>query len=288
MIRNIPALALQTSLDEVGDKIVAIINENPELYDERDVIKVKADNSWFLKRFLLDKDGKVPLAVDGLQKCLNWRQSLRVNDILQELFPLEFYESGVLGLGTDKDGLQVFYMRLALNKPFPELQATIKRLIIYVIDQLDVRANGGQFGLVFDLKSAGVANIDLALVKSLITEVFDYFPLALAYICLHEPAWYLKPFISMLTALVPNKYRKLIVYTNETSLKERIGDRCLPSYLGGKAVVSMNAMMPLKTPPFADWAKEHGVSEATVSAFQVLYKKNRSQLQEETLLHCAN
>src|SRR5690242_10700677 len=58
-------------IDAVRHNILAKVSKNQDLYDPRDLDRVR-ENEWAVKRFLLDRKGNVEEATDMLNETLIW------------------------------------------------------------------------------------------------------------------------------------------------------------------------------------------------------------------------
>ena len=98
-------------IDAVRQEVLTKIDEIGEFkFDVRDINRVKRDQ-LFLSRFVAEKskdivslsDDVVDITGQAVINCLQWRQTMGVNDLRPEDFPEEFYKSGILSF-TESGG----------------------------------------------------------------------------------------------------------------------------------------------------------------------------------------
>lgn len=148
----------------------------PELYDERDIRKVR-ENDWTVYRFLRTEKYNFETALEKLDKCMKWRKDMQMNDRQDSDAPKEFYEcGGIFAHNWDREGTTVIFMRIKVNMKVQKLNKYIKDFMTYTIEKVDQNNNENGFIIVFDLTDAGIRNADLDLCSYLITILRFYYP----------------------------------------------------------------------------------------------------------------
>ena len=72
---------------------LAIYQSDKSRFDARDVERV-TKNSWNIERFALTSETEGE-TLKGLVKCMEWRNSLGVNDLNENSFPRELHELSI-------------------------------------------------------------------------------------------------------------------------------------------------------------------------------------------------
>ena len=172
---------------EVEDMRNKILDHLEDLGDEVNEYYNQCDIDWLLnpkkphqiERFLMSAFVSQVDAFDLICKCLLWRKESNIMFLKDSDFPSEFYsKGGLFRYETDVTGTPLIYMRIKMVKKYPELDKLLKQFVAYQISRLDASANDGlcRWGIVFDCSDIGFANVQIDMLKYLITVLKDYFP----------------------------------------------------------------------------------------------------------------
>ncbi|KAF9998168.1 hypothetical protein BGZ80_011245 [Entomortierella chlamydospora] len=150
-----------------------------------------------LLRFIRARKWNVVNALNMLFKAFKWRIDEDLPNIkystdehLNAENPkfFEQLESGKFFIhGTDVDGRVVAYLNVRLHYPNAQPAKTLETLALYVIEcgRVLVQHPVETVCLVFDLKGFGLSNMDLGMVKYLVTIFEAYYPESLGRIIIH-------------------------------------------------------------------------------------------------------
>ncbi len=72
---------------------LAIAQNNKNKFDERDVQRVNDTKHWWVERFALVSKTEEQ-AISKLSKCMEWRNSIKINDLKDDSFPQELHNLG--------------------------------------------------------------------------------------------------------------------------------------------------------------------------------------------------
>ena len=173
--------------NEIESMRKQILSHLEDLGDEVDDHYNKCDLDWLLdpqkphqiERFIISAIVSKVDAFDLIKKCLLWRKEVNIMSMKDESFPSEFYsKGGLFRYKEDAVGTPMIYMRIKMIKKYPELDKHLKNFLAYQISRLDSSSNDDLFswGIVFDCTDIGIANVQIDMMKYLITVLKDYFP----------------------------------------------------------------------------------------------------------------
>ncbi|KAF9426683.1 hypothetical protein BGZ76_002647 [Entomortierella beljakovae] len=150
-----------------------------------------------LLRFIRARKWNVINALNMLFKAFKWRLDEDIASVkystdvkLNSLHPkfFEQLESGKFFIhGTDVDGRIVAYLNVRLHFPRNQPAKTLEKLALYVIEcgRVLLQHPVETVCLVFDLTGFSLSNVDLAMVKYLVTIFEAYYPESLGRIIIH-------------------------------------------------------------------------------------------------------
>ena len=72
---------------------LAIAQNNKNKFDERDVQRVNDTKHWWVERFALVSKTEEQ-AISKLSNCMEWRNSIKMNDLNDKSFPQELHNLG--------------------------------------------------------------------------------------------------------------------------------------------------------------------------------------------------
>ena len=223
-------------IQTVRDKFFEQLKSNPTLIgtiDAEDIAKInKCD--WFVRRWLLHNNGNLDPSVEQLITAVQWRHEMGFRRLAPNYFPNEMYRvGGLFFYEPTQDGQPTLYLRLARVKKIPEVNELVKKFVSYMLWQLDERADGHGFVIVFDFLGAGLSNCDLDIAKHLISTLTRHFSMGMANAYAVDFPWILRAFWAMVKNMVPASRRSLLKFCSRAELLSHIdGDR-LPTSLGG-------------------------------------------------------
>ncbi|RWS27732.1 motile sperm domain-containing protein 2-like protein [Leptotrombidium deliense] len=269
-----------TSVEKVREMFLAIYENNEELFDERDVNKVKTDE-WTVLRFLKDKQNSEKQALDALVEAMKWRKSFGVNDIKETDFPQEFWEMGEAHIyERDKNGVLPCYIRVKYHKQFGEIMEISKKFVVFLIEEMDRETGGKNWGVIWDCDKGTIFNVDLDLLLFIVPTVFKYYPGGQSYFLIHELPFVMWSIYQIARAFIPEHYRSIIHFSCRKDIADFIGKQSLPDYLGGEC------SKPYRGPiddaiMFAEWARINNVKESFPKKFFAHYQPILDEAREQ-------
>ncbi|CAL1286375.1 unnamed protein product [Larinioides sclopetarius] len=208
-------------------------NGNYDDYEENDLERIRNDDKY-CQRFILHKKGKLADALEMVDEALRWRKSFGVKDVNMGTLPLEFFQAkAVFPYNKDKEGNPIIMILVRYHRKAPEFAKELRRFVIYWVEEMEEQTKGGQMSVIMSCAGAGLSNLDLDLIKFLITLFRSYYPHSLAHILIFDMPWILQPAWKIIKAWLPEDFVDKIVFVNKTSILEYVTADNLPVEMGG-------------------------------------------------------
>lgn len=155
-------------------------------------------------RFLRARKWDVQAAIDMLVSAAGWRDEIKIDEtiiyngedvilrpepsIVDKEFITQWRSGKSYASGTDREGRQVYVVKVRLHNPSAQSAEAMERYILHSIESLRLIAKPpqDQACLVFDLTGFGLGNMDFHVVK-FIVQVFEArYPETLGAILVHN------------------------------------------------------------------------------------------------------
>ncbi|KAI0236319.1 Motile sperm domain-containing protein 2 [Lamellibrachia satsuma] len=189
-------------------------------YDSRDVEMVR-NNDKFLDCFLSSCTDLNEVTQD-MDVTLKLRKDYTLNDLTMESFPKEMLERNIIYWhGKNKDGKKIMYFKVAHHKKGTYVE-DLKKYMAYFLEQHFKEHMGEHIAVVFDFSGAGLLNMDLEVVRFIISALSTYFPSTTAYILLFEMPMLLSAVWRVIRSWLSEAQKKKIFQVNKTSIQEYI------------------------------------------------------------------
>lgn len=219
---------------QVKDLFMEQYKKQPELYYEEDV-KLVENLQFILQRCLISKGKNVKDSFNMLDNMLKWRKEQTIRELTDQDFPVEYFTTGTSFLyETDKYGNRTLYIRTQLLRAVPELKASLKQFIAYLMYQIDDCVKGESFAVVFDLTNTGWNNYDIDLLMYFLTLLKEYFPVNVDYVLAVNFPWVLSAAWALAKRLIPPERRDVVVFISSDEIFKFIDEENVPDFLGGK------------------------------------------------------
>ncbi|GIY28184.1 motile sperm domain-containing protein 2 [Caerostris extrusa] len=186
-------------------------NGNYDDYEEADIERIRTDDKY-CNRFILHKKGKFEEALEMVDEALRWRKSFGVKD---------------------KEGNPIIMILVRYHKKAPEFAKELRRFVIYWVELMEEQTKGGQMTVIMSCVGAGLSNLDLDLIKFLITLFRSYYPDSLAHILIYEMPWILHPAWKIIKAWLPEDFVDKIKFIKKDSIQDYVSADNLPVDMGG-------------------------------------------------------
>lgn len=213
--------------------ITAKLKENPDHgFHTLDLDRIKDEK--YLKRVMKHCENDPKQGADMLWEIFSWRKSVSANEINETNVRMDYIlEGGFFPHGRDIDGCLLLIVKSKKHvkgtKDFEEL----KKVIIYWFDRIEREENGNKITLFFDLDGCGLNNMDMELIKYVISLFKCYYPSFLNYILIYNMPWVLSAAFKIVKTLLPARAVEKMKFISQESLHEFVTlDQALTSWGG--------------------------------------------------------
>ncbi|XP_060557960.1 motile sperm domain-containing protein 2-like isoform X2 [Ruditapes philippinarum] len=201
-------------------------------YDDRDVKKFNEDDAYvasFIRTYETLQE-----AANHLHESLKFRLEYGVNDLKEDNFPQEMWETGAMYYHNhDKDGIPILYIQVKQHVKDPQLLPTIKKWFAYHLEKQYLKDPESSIVLLFDLDGAGMAQIDMEFVKHIINSFKLYYPKLLEYMLVYEMPWLFSAAWKLIKQMLNAESVKRIKFVTKTNVQEYINKDQLLGHMGG-------------------------------------------------------
>lgn len=221
-------------LEDFRNKMLEEMAAHPECYHPKDVQRIR-ENDDLCRRYVRHKELDIPAALTWAKNSLRWRKQSGINDAREEDFPLEFFSAGTLvPYNTDKFGSHVLTLRVKNHRKDSSMVDEMRKYFAFFMDKILFENDALRVTVVFDCTDAGVSNVDMELVKFVVTVFKELYPWALGYIIVHNMPWILNAVWKIVKAMLPSEGLQRVIFTSKESLMQYVDKRNLPKYMGGE------------------------------------------------------
>lgn len=256
--------------------------EKAALFHPQDVLHIRETDDMIV-RFLLeyfedhpldDKDCDETTIVKNvgnqILETLHWRMSTRINEMKDSDFPIEFYKAGIYSFGEDSDGCPVIYIKgrkykkqsAAWTPIFVDflLHESEKKVREIFGDPMNPKNPTHKPGIVTDCSGVSLAQVDMALIFSLIPLVKHY-PQCFNYVWVYELPWYCRPFLNITLKLLPTRIVKKVKQMDKKSAINEMGSEGIPAFMGGTSPIEPALPVPATASNVRDVGLSHNLPE---------------------------
>ncbi|XP_041358108.1 motile sperm domain-containing protein 2-like isoform X2 [Gigantopelta aegis] len=221
-------------VESVRDRALTKFDENfnSGVYDERDVDKFKTDDG-FVKTFIRGP-GRLDEAVDLVHESLKWRNEFKINDITEDTFERWAWERGAVYFhNVDKDGHAILYFRVKEHKRGEQPTEKVKQFVAYWLESAFKEKPHEKIVVLFDMASTGLSNLDMDLIKFVITSFKLYYPTLLAYLLVYEMPWVLSAAWKVIKSWLNTDAQSRLKFVTKSDIQEYINKDQLMEHMGG-------------------------------------------------------
>ncbi|KAJ2866391.1 hypothetical protein GGH94_001582 [Coemansia aciculifera] len=236
--------------------------------------QMRDPDSWVL-RFLRARKWDVDQALDMIRKTLAWRVGQAIDEVAYFGESKLHHHTMDTGLAfactTDRLGCPVYVVRVRANVAHNRSILAIKRFLCWQLEtsQLLAADSDGRVTILFDLSDVTRENIDLGLVRMLITLLSNYFPETLGIMILYVNSWFFWGLWTVIAPFIdPVVKSKIVMVRSTREIAPYIDLDQLPLELGGQKPFSYNYVQPTseENACMADTAARQAAERDYVSA----------------------
>ncbi|KAJ2006074.1 phosphatidylinositol transfer protein csr1 [Coemansia thaxteri] len=236
--------------------------------------QMRDPDAWVL-RFLRARKWDVDQALDMIKKTLVWRAGQAIDEIAYYGESKLHYHTMDTGLAyactMDRLGCPVFVVRVRANIARNRNIVAIKRFLCWQLEtsQLLAADSDGRVTILFDMTGFTRENIDLDLVRTLISLLSSYFPETLGIMILHVNSWVFTGLWAIISPFIdPVVKSKIVMVRSAQEIAPFIDPDQLVSELGGKKQFNYTYVLPTsqENADMADTAARQAAEHDYVSA----------------------
>jgi len=231
---------------EVRSKVLAMYEDAKEMYDERDIERLKTED-LLIQRYLTREGCDALAAVETMNGAFRWAKRQGVGDIKESDFSPELL-SLVQYQGKDKNGNRTVYIRYKTAKKICKRNSKdgekLKRLALYYFRKIDEETKGKNT-IIVDARSLAIrdlvkyANKDLATVAGwLLVNVIRYSPDQIGTLIWYEIPRFFAAIAERVVKLVPDEHAGKIKIMRKKDIEKIVSKDEMPDYMGGKLSAS--------------------------------------------------
>jgi len=202
-------------------------------FDSRDISRLRNDDQY-LWLFLLHQNHEIDKALSMLIECLQWRESFGINDLTERSIDRRLFEIGFFyPRNRDRNGNPLILFHAHLYKKELHDPDEVKNLIGYGIEKMWQQNRSGRVSIVFNMQDAGLANMDMVLIKFVILCFQIYYPTMLEYLVIFETPWILTAAWKIVKTWLSTEGISKIKFVNKTEVTQFIDNDQLLTCMGG-------------------------------------------------------
>ncbi|KAJ2804942.1 phosphatidylinositol transfer protein csr1 [Coemansia guatemalensis] len=208
-------------------------------------------DSWVL-RFLRARKWDVQQAMEMIRSTLKWRTGQAIDEVVYFGESQLHYHTMDTGLAFacthDRLNNPVYVVRVRVNIARNRNIQAIKRFLCWQIETsqlLSVGAADGRVTILFDLTDFTRENIDLQLVRTLISLLTNYYPETLGILLLYVNSWLFAGIWTLISPFIDTDVKsKIIMVKNTSDLSPYIDPDNLISEIGGRKKFDYKYKLP--------------------------------------------
>jgi len=197
-------------------------------YSQVDISRLQQDEvveQFWLHTYWFSGE-QVDETVKMIEKTFKWRKDFGVNEIHKETLNKELLDTGAMFVReeTDKGGNKILVKCVRKHLKNAESAEEMKKLIIYLLEEIRKNNASQRATLVFDCSGAGLKNVDMDIIKFLINIFENYYPNMLGKILVFDLPWILNPVFTIIKALLPPPAAKILEIVTGRDVGEHMED----------------------------------------------------------------
>lgn len=205
----------------------------PGSFHPLDLERVKDER--YINRIIAHSENDAQQSADMLWDILTWRKNVGANDINETNIRLDYMKEGIFfPRGRDVDGCLLLIVKSKNHVKGQKDMEDIKKIIIYWFDRIEREENGRKITIFFDMDGCGLSNMDMELIKYLISLFKYYYPFFLNYIVIYQMPWVLTAAFKVVKTLLPAKAVEKMKNVSKDTLKEVVTPEQALTCWGGK------------------------------------------------------
>ncbi|KAJ2159672.1 hypothetical protein GGF46_002844 [Coemansia sp. RSA 552] len=230
-------------------------------------------DSWVL-RFLRARSWDVDEAFQMVSKALEWRVGQSIDEVVyfgESHLHYHTMETGLaFACGRDRLDNPVYVVRVRVNISRNRNIQAIKRFLCWQIETSQLLSTGaadGRVTIIFDMTGFTRENIDLKLVRTLISLLTNYYPETLGILILYVNSWLFSSIWTLISPFIdPAVKSKIVMAKSPAELEPFIDPNSLISEVGGNKKYQYHLPTPEENSKMHDTEDRQAADHAFAAA----------------------
>nr|NP_001261456.1 uncharacterized protein Dmel_CG32407, isoform B [Drosophila melanogaster]NP_729113.1 uncharacterized protein Dmel_CG32407, isoform A [Drosophila melanogaster]AAF50729.2 uncharacterized protein Dmel_CG32407, isoform A [Drosophila melanogaster]AGB94151.1 uncharacterized protein Dmel_CG32407, isoform B [Drosophila melanogaster] len=221
-------------ISQVKTSILQRLEKEPpaEPFHPNDLKRITDSDLWITK-LLQVYDFDVEKCITRLWDNLAWRKSFGVYDITEANLNQEFLNDGSIYVhNKDRDGKPLLILTIKKHSKSRN-QEDLLRILVFWIERLQRDSNLDKITIFMDMTGAGLSNLDMGFIKSIIGVFETKYPYVPNYILVHDLPFLLDAAFKLVKTFLPPEALKILKVTTKKDIDQYVDkDNCLKIWGG--------------------------------------------------------
>ncbi|XP_022110139.1 motile sperm domain-containing protein 2-like isoform X2 [Acanthaster planci] len=174
------------------------------------------------------------LTGEKVNTVFKWRKQFGLNDLTFDSFDEEVLSYGAFYAHNKcKIGRRIVWFRTCMHRKDSSKAYAVKQYIAFWLNKMESEAMGEDVVILMDMTNAGMANMDMDVVKFMITCFELYFPALVGIMLVYDMHWVLNAIWKVIEKLLSQESREHIKFVRGPAIHDFITPEQLPLYMGG-------------------------------------------------------
>lgn len=211
-------------------------NVDKNMYHYNDIDRLNKDNDW-IKAFYRHSSEDVEAAIALVDEVFTWRKLTDTNSLLVPgKLPVgeELFKKGLIFVkNEDINCIPMMHFIIKNHKKDACTQAELFRFISYFFESNYKFNADDPIVLVLDMSDSGYANLDMDMIKFVITCLKTYYPSLIDYMIIYQMPFVFNAAWKVIKNWLPPQAVNLIKFTDKKNIKDYIQESQLFNHMGG-------------------------------------------------------
>ncbi|XP_071786884.1 motile sperm domain-containing protein 2-like [Asterias amurensis] len=204
-----------------------------EAYDPCDV-ETFCSSDKYVHKFLMIAKFDFKLTGEKVNTVFKWRKQFGINDMTFESFDEEVLSMGGFYCHNKcKLGRRIVWFRICKYKKDASKIELAKKFMAFWLNKIEREAMGADVVILMDMTNAGIGNMDIDVIKFMITCFELYFPALVGIMLVYDMHWVLNAIWKVIEKLLSKESREHIMFLRGNAIQELIALDQLPPHMGG-------------------------------------------------------
>lgn len=211
-------------------------NVDKNVYHSFDIERLEKDNEW-VKAFYRHSMEEVDTTICLIDEVLTWRKNTEINNLIipgKLAVNEEMFKKGMIFVrNEDINCIPMMHFVVKNHRKDACSQAELFRFISYFFEKAYKFNAEDPIVLVFDMSDAGYANLDMDMIKFVVTCLKTYYPSLIDYMIIYQMPFIFNAAWKVIKNWLPSEAVKLIKFCDKKNIKDYIQESQLFVHMGG-------------------------------------------------------